>query len=105
MRNIVIPGVCVALSLATVPAWAQIAVSSNDHKVTQENGVTKNVVNPPADSITILDLGVLPVKVVGTIDVRERHLFADVASEHVNAIISRLNRTELKGHKLKVKLA
>jgi DNA-binding beta-propeller fold protein YncE len=68
MRNIVIPGVCVALSLATVPAWAQIAVSSNDHKVTQENGVTKNVVNPPADSITILDLGVLPVKVVGTID-------------------------------------
>ncbi|MEA2804517.1 MAG: hypothetical protein QOE49_4612 [Rhodospirillaceae bacterium] len=68
MRNIVIPGVCVALSLATVPAWAQIAVSSNDHKVTQENGVTKNVVNPPVDTITIIDLGALPVKVVGTID-------------------------------------
>jgi hypothetical protein len=51
-----------------VPAWAQIAVSSNDHKVTQENGVTKNVANPPADSITILDLGAVPVKVVGTID-------------------------------------
>jgi len=67
MRNIVIPGVCAALSLATVPAWAQIAVSSNDHKVTQENGVTKNVVNPPTDSVTIFDLGVLPVKVVGTI--------------------------------------
>jgi len=47
----------------------------------------------------------LPGKVVGTIDVRERHLFADVASEHANAIISRLNRSELKGHKLKVKLA
>lgn len=68
MRNIVISGVCLALSLATAPAWAQIAVSSNDHKVTQENGVTKNVVNPPADSITIIDLGVLPVKVIGTID-------------------------------------
>jgi DNA-binding beta-propeller fold protein YncE len=68
MRNIVIPGVCVALSLATVPAWAQLAVSSNDHKVTQENGVTKNVVNPPVDTITIIDLGALPVKVVGTID-------------------------------------
>src|SRR5882762_11798938 len=68
MRNIVIPGVCVAFSLATVPAWAQIAVSSNDHKVTQENGVTKNVVNPPVDTITIIDLGALPVKVVGTID-------------------------------------
>jgi ATP-dependent RNA helicase DeaD len=47
----------------------------------------------------------LPGKVVGTVDVRERHLFADVAKEHANAIISKLNRTELKGHKLKVKLA
>jgi DNA-binding beta-propeller fold protein YncE len=68
MRNTVITGVCLALSLCAAPAWAQIAVSSNDHKVTQENGVTKNVANPPADSITILDLGVVPVKVVGTID-------------------------------------
>ena len=68
MRNTVITGVCLALSLCTVPAWAQIAVSSNDHKVTQENGVTKNVANPPPDSITILDLGAVPVKVVGTID-------------------------------------
>ena len=68
MRNTVITGVCLALSLGTVPAWAQIAVSSNDHKVTQENGVTKNVVNPPVDTITILDLGALPVKVVGTVD-------------------------------------
>ena len=68
MRNTVITGVCLALSLWSVPAWAQIAVSSNDHKVTQENGVTKNVVNPLPDSITILDLGAVPVKVVGTID-------------------------------------
>ena len=68
MRNTVITGVCLALSLGTVPAWAQIAVSSNDHKVTQENGVTKNVVNPPVDTITIIDLGALPVKVVGTVD-------------------------------------
>jgi DNA-binding beta-propeller fold protein YncE len=68
MRNTVITGVCLALSLCAVPAWAQIAVSSNDHKVTQEHGVTKNVANPPADSITILDLGTVPVKVVGTID-------------------------------------
>ena len=68
MRNTVITGVCLALSLGPVPAWAQIAVSSNDHKVTQENGVTKNVVNPPADTITIIDLGALPVKVVGTVD-------------------------------------
>jgi ATP-dependent RNA helicase DeaD len=47
----------------------------------------------------------LPGKVVGTVDVRERHLFVDVASEHANAIISKLNRTQIKGHRLKVKVA
>jgi ATP-dependent RNA helicase DeaD len=47
----------------------------------------------------------LPGKVVGTVDVRERHLFADVASEHVKGIIAKLNRSEIKGHKLKVKVA
>jgi ATP-dependent RNA helicase DeaD len=44
-------------------------------------------------------------KVVGTIDIRERHLFADVFSEHAGAIVEKLNRGTLKGHKLKVKLA
>jgi ATP-dependent RNA helicase DeaD len=47
----------------------------------------------------------LPGKVVGTVDIRERHLFADVDSEHANSIIAKLNRTEIKGHKVKVKLA
>jgi ATP-dependent RNA helicase DeaD len=47
----------------------------------------------------------LPGKVVGTVDIRERHLFADVASEHVKGIIAKLNRSEIKGHKLKVKVA
>ena len=68
MRNTAITGVCLALSLVSAPAWAQIAVSSNDHKMTQENGVTKNVINPQPNSITIVDLGSLPVKVVGTVD-------------------------------------
>ena len=31
----------------------------------------------------------LPAKVVGTVDVRERHVFIDVASEHANSIISK----------------
>ena len=47
----------------------------------------------------------LPPSVVGTIDVRERHLFADVASEHANAIIAKLNRTRIKEHRVKVKAA
>ncbi len=67
MRNTVIAGVCVALSLGATQAHAQIAVSSNDHKITQANGVNTNVTNPPPDSITIVDLGALPVKVLGTV--------------------------------------
>jgi len=66
MRTTIITG-CVAFGLATAPAWAQIAVSSNDHKVKQENGVTSNADNPTPDSITILDLGQSPVKVLGTV--------------------------------------
>jgi ATP-dependent RNA helicase DeaD len=47
----------------------------------------------------------LPGNVVGTVDIRERHLFADVATEHAQAIITRLNRARIKHHKIKVKLA
>ena len=47
----------------------------------------------------------LPGNVVGTVDVRERHLFADVSAEHANTIVEKLNSSSLKGHKLKVKLA
>ena len=47
----------------------------------------------------------LPGKVVGTVDVREKHSFVDVASEHANSIIAKLNRAEIKGHKVKVKVA
>lgn len=47
----------------------------------------------------------LPAKVVGTVDIRERHLFVDVAAEHTNAIVARLNRARLKEKKIKVKVA
>lgn len=67
MLKTVAIGVGVALCLFAGQVFGQIAVSSNDHKMVQENGVTKNVVNPPADTITVLDLGVTPVKVVATI--------------------------------------
>jgi ATP-dependent RNA helicase DeaD len=46
-----------------------------------------------------------PAKVVGAVDVRERHLFVNVSSEHANAIIARLNRTQIKEQKIKVKVA
>jgi len=47
----------------------------------------------------------LPGDTVGVVDLRERHVFVDVAKEHANSIISKLNRTQIKGHKLKVKVA
>jgi ATP-dependent RNA helicase DeaD len=47
----------------------------------------------------------LPGKVVGTVDVREKHLFVDVSSEHANSIIAKLNRASIKGHKVKAKVA
>jgi DNA-binding beta-propeller fold protein YncE len=57
-----------ASCLLAGPALGQIAVSSNDHKVKQENGVTSNAANPTPDSITILDLSAQPVKVLATIN-------------------------------------
>jgi ATP-dependent RNA helicase DeaD len=47
----------------------------------------------------------LPRAVVGHVDVRERHLFVDVSADHANSIISRLNRAEIKGRRVKVKVA
>lgn len=47
----------------------------------------------------------LPATVIGTVDLRERHSFVDVASENANGIISKLNRSRIQGHKVKVKLA
>jgi len=47
----------------------------------------------------------LPAKTVGLVDVREKHLFVDVASEHAHGIIAKLNRAQIKGRKVKVKAA
>jgi ATP-dependent RNA helicase DeaD len=47
----------------------------------------------------------LPPATVGTVDIRDRHLFVDVAAEHSATIISKLNRTRIKGNSIKVKLA
>jgi ATP-dependent RNA helicase DeaD len=47
----------------------------------------------------------LPENIVGTVDLRERHLFFDVAADQANGIISKLNRAQIKGRKVKVKIA
>ncbi len=47
----------------------------------------------------------LPANILGAVDIRQRHLFVDVVAEHANAVISKLNRTQIKGQKIKVKAA
>jgi ATP-dependent RNA helicase DeaD len=47
----------------------------------------------------------LPGNIVGAVDIRGRHLFVDVVAEHANGIIAKLNRTQIKGHKIKIKAA
>jgi hypothetical protein len=54
---------------------------------------------------TILGETGLPRTVIGPVDIRERHLFVQVASEHANSIISKLNRTQIKGRRAKAKVA
>ena len=46
-----------------------------------------------------------PAKVIGTVDIRERHLFVDISAEHANSVLAKLKRTQIKGHKVKAKEA
>jgi hypothetical protein len=60
------------LALAAVPvlisdARSQLVVSANDGKAVLVDGVNTVPANPPPDSVTIIDLGALPPKVVGEV--------------------------------------
>ena len=48
-------------------ANAQIAVSANDNKIALVDGVNTVPANPPPDTVTILDIGVSPPKVLGEV--------------------------------------
>jgi len=59
-----------AFALFTLPlfspsATAQIAVSANDNKAVLVNGVNSVPPNPAEDTVTLIDLGVSPPKVIG----------------------------------------
>jgi DNA-binding beta-propeller fold protein YncE len=56
-----------AALLAASPSFAQLALSGNDNKAVLENGAVRVVPNPPADTITILDLGSHPPRVLGQV--------------------------------------
>lgn len=53
-----------ALPLGSM-AMAQIAVSANDNKIALVDGVNTVPANPAPDTVTILDIGVTPPKVLG----------------------------------------
>lgn len=65
-----------------------------------EMGITESDI---ADAI--LGATGLPRQIIGEMDIRERHLFVKVASEHAQGIIAKLNRGQIKGRKAKVKVA
>src|ERR1700740_3632069 len=59
-----------AVAILTLPlfsfvAAAQLAVSANDGKAVLVNGVNSVPPNPADDTVTVIDLGVSPPKVVG----------------------------------------
>jgi len=68
-RVLVLPALCLTAVALVSPARAQIAVSANDNKVVNIDGVNKIVENPAPDNATIIDLGVSPPKVLGQVDV------------------------------------
>ena len=50
--------------LVPVAASAQIAVSANDGKAVLVDGASKIPANPNPDTVTVIDLGVSPPKVI-----------------------------------------
>ena len=67
-RMLSVPALCLAAFAIAPTASAQLAVSSNDTKVINVDGVNKIVENPAPDNVTIVDLGVSPPKVVGQVN-------------------------------------
>lgn len=65
-----------------------------------ETGVTSEELKEVITSKTTV-----PAEAINAIDLRDRHAFIDVATEHAPSLIEKLNRTRFKGWRLKVKTA
>ncbi|HZR21213.1 MAG TPA: DEAD/DEAH box helicase [Verrucomicrobiae bacterium] len=97
------------------PKQAAVRESANVQKIVQRTqpGQTRLFVNLGAemgisegDIIEAIEGATgLPRENIGKVDVRERHLFVNVASEQAPSIVAKLNRSQIKGRKAKVKLA
>jgi hypothetical protein len=47
----------------------------------------------------------VPAAVIKDVDIRDRHTFVDVPTEHAETIVDKLNRYRLLDRRLKVKVA
>ncbi len=96
---------------AGLPAQKPAVVPKTSHRTPE--GQTRLYMNigkemgiEAADVVnTILGNTGLPKTAVGTVDLRERHLFVNVAEEHARSIVAKLSRATVKNLKAKVKLA
>ncbi|HWD20859.1 MAG TPA: DEAD/DEAH box helicase [Verrucomicrobiae bacterium] len=96
---------------AVAPSVAPAAAKSPSRRTPSEQtrlfmnvGAEMGIAAPDVVQTVLGETG-LPATVVGVVDIRERHLFFDVAAEHAPAIIAKLNRTRIKDRRIKVKLA
>jgi DNA-binding beta-propeller fold protein YncE len=79
-------------------AGAQIAVSGNDNKVVLVNGVVTLVPNPPADTVSVIDLKASPPRVIGEVaapvSVVGPPLSIAVTSDESLAIVTASNKVD-----------
>ncbi len=68
-RGLFILAILLALFLVAGTVNAQIAASANDNKVVNINGKTTVVLNPPPDTVAIIDLKTSPPRVIAEVQV------------------------------------
>jgi DNA-binding beta-propeller fold protein YncE len=61
--------IAAAFACIAAPAAAQLAVSANDNKQVNVAGIGSVVANPAPDSVSVIDLGVFPPRIIGEVAV------------------------------------
>ena len=67
MRGTALASALIVLPFLCSSASAQLAVSANDNKIALVDGVNTVPANPAPDTVTVLDIGVSPPKVLGEV--------------------------------------
>ena len=93
------------MSVAPVQAPKHTPPPPQDHIRLHVNLGAEMGATPGSLAQTIAGQTGLPSTVLGTVEIRDRYSFIDVATEHAKAIVAKLNRSQLNGRKLRVKIA